>query len=98
MRKAWTYTLIVAAALALAACARQPMPSADGLPGFWYGLLHGLISPLALIASAFTDLRIYAAPNSGGWYDLGFMLGAGSTLAGGGAQLRIRLRSNPPGT
>lgn len=90
MRRDIQLALLPAAALLLAACARQPMPADFGLPGFWYGLLHGLISPLSLIGSIFTDIRIYAAPNSGGWYDLGFMLGCSAALGGGGFGLRIR--------
>jgi L-amino acid N-acyltransferase YncA len=33
------------------------------------GLLHGLVAPFALIGSLFYDVRIYAVPNSGSWYD-----------------------------
>jgi hypothetical protein len=40
--------------------------------GFW----HGLTILFSLIGSIFTDVRIYAFPNSGGWYDLGFFLGS----------------------
>ena len=35
--------------------------------------------------SLFTDYRIYAFPNSGGWYDFGFLLEAMMFLGGGGA-------------
>jgi len=42
----------------------------------------------SLIGSIFTDVRIYAFPNSGGWYDFGFFLGAASFLGGGGASAR----------
>jgi len=38
-----------------------------------------------LVASLFTDVRIYALPKSGGWYDLGFVLGAAMLLGGGGS-------------
>jgi hypothetical protein len=38
--------------------------------------------------SIFTDVRIYAFPNSGGWYDFGFFLGAASFFGGGGASAR----------
>jgi hypothetical protein len=49
---------------------------ADSAPGFWYGLWHGLIFPLAWIASLFTDkVAIYSVPNDGGWYNFGFFLG-----------------------
>ena len=54
-----------------------------GAPGFWAGLWHGLIFPLAWIASLFLpQVAIYAVPNSGGWYDFGFLLGAGSPFFG----------------
>lgn len=72
----------------LVGCATQPMPVADGAPGFWWGLLHGLISFFALIGHLFdSDIRMYAYPNSGGWYDFGFFLGIAS-LGGGAASSR----------
>jgi hypothetical protein len=69
----------------VAACATQPMPTALEAPGFWQGLVHGIISPFALIAEIFTNVRVYAFPNSGGWYDFGFMLGVVIIFGGGGA-------------
>jgi hypothetical protein len=46
--------------------------------GFWSGLWHGWISPLSFIGSLFSDdIAMYAVNNSGGWYDFGFVLGAG---------------------
>jgi len=51
------------------------MASTVAEPGFWMGLLHGFIVPGSLIASIWNDVRIYAFPNNGGWYDLGFTLG-----------------------
>lgn len=76
----------------LAACATQPEAASQpaGPPGFWLGLVHGFISPFALIAQLFTHVRIYAYPNGGGWYDLGFVLGAAAIFGGGGVQIRIR--------
>jgi hypothetical protein len=62
-------------ATVLAGCALQPMPPGGDLPGFFTGLLHGLIIFFSLIASIFWDVRIYAFPNSGGWYDFGFFIG-----------------------
>lgn len=45
-------------------------------PGFWQGLWHGLIFPLAWVVSLFTDqVAVYAVPNNGGWYDFGYFLG-----------------------
>jgi hypothetical protein len=79
------FTLLVVAASTLAACATQPVPSSFEPPGFWSGLLHGFTILFSLIGSIFTDYRIYAFPNSGGWYDLGYFFGAAAFLGGGGA-------------
>jgi hypothetical protein len=68
----------------LAACAHQPRPLPFGnVPGFWNGLGHGIVAPIAFVVSLFKDVRIYAFPNSGVWYDLGFLLGIAAW--GGGA-------------
>ena len=53
--------------------------------GFFGGLWHGFIILFSLIGSIFTDVRIYSFPNSGGWYDFGFFLGASAFLGGSGA-------------
>jgi len=67
-----------AAALALAGCAATQSAAAveTGAPGFWLGLWHGFIFPVAWIVSLFvSDVAIYAVPNSGGWYDFGYFVG-----------------------
>lgn len=52
--------------------------------GFWSGLWHGAIIPLSWIGSLFSDnIAIYAVNNTGGWYDFGFVLGAGVLFGGG---------------
>jgi hypothetical protein len=64
----------------LADCASQPLDGVDRseAPGFFSGLLHGFIAWFALIGHFFNDdISVYAFPNSGGWYDFGFLLGAG---------------------
>ena len=71
--------------LVLTGCATQPPPAGSADPGFFLGLVHGFIIVFGFVASIFTDYRIYAYPNSGWWYDLGFLLGAMSLLGGGGA-------------
>jgi hypothetical protein len=82
--------VIAALALVLAACATQPPSAVAGAPGFWLGLLQGMIAPFSLIASVFRDVRIYAYPNAGGWYDFGYFLGiAGALGSGSGLSLRI---------
>jgi hypothetical protein len=66
------------AGLSLSACTatQQPDAVASGAPGFWLGLWHGLIFPLAWIASLFVpSIAVYAVPNNGGWYDFGYFLG-----------------------
>lgn len=84
---AWKLCAFVAAVV-IAGCATQPMPASNDPPGFWSGLLHGFTILFSLIGSIFTDWRIYAFPNSGGWYDFGYFLGASMFLGGGGAGAR----------
>jgi len=75
--------LVLAAGLSLvvlAGCAATAagvvLPGPDR-PGFWLGLWHGLILPIAFLVSLFNDhVAVYAVPNAGHLYDLGFTLGA----------------------
>lgn len=71
------FTLIVV----LAGCATQPVNEypADA-PGFFSGLWHGLVLPISIVFSFFGEIRIYAFPNSGWFYDLGFVIGAGFSI------------------
>ena len=82
------FVAICAAALLLASCATQPYPSAYDPPGFFSGLLHGFLIVFSFIGSLLTDYRIYAFPNSGGWYDFGYLIGASMFLGGSGASAR----------
>lgn len=53
--------------------------------GFWLGLWHGIVAPITLILSLFYDnVHMYEVHNNGGWYNLGFLLGATVILGGGG--------------
>ncbi len=48
------------------------------------GLVHGVLTPIAFVGSLLVyEMSIYAFPNSGGWYDLGFLIGL--TAWGGAA-------------
>ncbi|MFZ0960179.1 MAG: hypothetical protein WAO35_04685 [Terriglobia bacterium] len=79
-----TFVALCSAIFLLASCAHQPQAAAyHGLPGFWLGLLHGFLIFFSFIGSLFTHVRIYAYPNSGGWYDFGYLLGAAMFLGGG---------------
>jgi hypothetical protein len=52
------------------------------------GIVHGFTIFFSLVGSIFTDYRIYSFPNSGGWYDFGYFLGASMFLGGSGASSR----------
>jgi hypothetical protein len=69
----------------LASCATQPPPNAYDRPGFLSGVLHSFLIFFSLVGSIFTEHRIYAFPNAGGWYDFGYFLDASVFLGGGGA-------------
>lgn len=77
-----TLILFIVAAGILAGCATQPVAgqSETETMSFVMGLIHGFCILFSLIGSYFTDVRIYAFPNSGGWYDIGFVLGAAMFL------------------
>ncbi len=89
MRKRQLIVISAFVILTLAACASQPYVARSGAPGFFVGLLHGFIAWFALIGHIFNhSIRVYAFPNSGGWYDFGFLLGAGVWGGGAGASAR----------
>ena len=84
--------LIVVLVVFVLGCATQPsIPKlfAGDPPGFFMALVHGLIAPFALAGSIFWDFRIYAFPNSGFSYDLGFLVGL-SVWGGGTAYVGRR--------
>lgn len=84
-RAAFITTVVVVMCPFLTGSTTQPAPAdLSDVPGFWLGLLHGVIVPFAFVVSFFTETRIYSFPNNGGWYDFGFVLGI-FTIGGGGA-------------
>lgn len=75
---------VMVALATLASCASQPDPTGSlGVPGFFTAIFHGFASPVTLFFGWLWDGRIYAFPNTGWFYDLGFMIGL--SLWGGGA-------------
>ena len=80
LRKPLLFATAIIAALLLASCA-EVQATKECLTGrqygFLYGLIHGFITPLSFITSLFKDdVAIYAVNNTGGLYDLGFLLGS----------------------
>lgn len=56
--------------------------------GFLAGLWHGVIAPVSFVCSLFwDDVAMYAVNNNGGWYDFGFVVGAG-ILFGGSSRIK----------
>ena len=68
--------------------AEQHMIKIGDPPGFWLGLWHGFILLFTFIGGLFTDIEVYAYPNSGGWYDFGFVIGVLIFFGGGGSRAR----------
>lgn len=68
--------------LSLSGCADQvsfeAAKSIDPV-GFLHGIWHGFIALLSFVCSLFSDdIAVYAIYNNGGWYDWGFLIGAGA--------------------
>ena len=56
--------------------------------GFWAGVWHGSIMPIAFVISLFKPgVGIYETNNNGGWYNFGFVLGASSSA--GSAKVNV---------
>jgi len=59
--------------------------------GFFWGILHGFISPFVLIAKLLgAHIGLYAEHNTGLLYWVGFILGIGFLFGGGGGAVRSR--------
>lgn len=89
----------VAVLLSLSGCfaVAHPSPPADEAAGFWRGAWHGCVLPLSFLVSLFReDVAVYETHNVGGWYDLGFLLGASIALGGGGHGSGRYLRRRSP--
>jgi hypothetical protein len=90
MRTYKSVALVAVAGVLLAACAAGVNPQVDvpdeggRTAGFFFGLWHGIIMPIAFVISLFTDrVSIYDVNNTGGWYDFGYLLGLCISLGGG---------------
>ncbi len=80
MKKSSLLFLVVLSTLLLANCAPGPNPVASngGTAGFLLGVWHGVIAPITFVISVFSEnVNFYEVHNNGGWYDFGFVIGAG---------------------
>ena len=76
MKRGVAFALLALLALTACAATQQVGAVVPQAPGFWLGLWHGFIFPVAWIVSLFADkVAVYAVPNNGGWYDFGYFLG-----------------------
>jgi len=86
-----TFAIIIIIFLVVTSCLPgenpvQDIPSDYGsTAGFLKGLWHGVIAPVTFVISLFTEnINMYEVHNNGGWYDFGFVIGAGIIFSGSG--------------
>lgn len=94
---------LLALLVLMAACVAGPndvahIANAQGIvAGFWRGLWQGAIAPFTFLISLFTnDVQVYEVHNNGGWYNFGFLLGAGALTQGSRRAARRRPRKPKP--
>jgi hypothetical protein len=87
--------LLIFSLLVMQGCTAGPNPAvgmaaADGgTAGFFAGLWHGIICPITFFISLFTEnVNVYEVHNVGGFYDFGFVLGAGILGSSSGSTAR----------
>ena len=83
--------LVLLSLIILAGCAAGPnefkgTANEHGVvAGFWLGLWHGFIAPLAFVVSLFRDnVTVYEVHNNGAWYNFGYLFGLACFFGGGG--------------
>ena len=95
-RKLILSIVIVALMLILTACfaGGNPLEGVEEYgttAGFLKGLWHGFIAPFTFVVSLFTDgIHMYEVHNNGGWYNFGFVIGAGIIFSGGGRASKMK--------
>jgi len=100
MNRGLVLIMLVVALIFMAGCAAAPnsmvdTPDEEGtVAGFWTGIWHGIIAPIAFIISLFNEnVGMYAIHNNGGWYNFGFLFGLSAFWGGGGSGARRARRS-----
>jgi len=100
MKKQFLFsTILIVLVFFISGCLAGPnsvvnIPAPGGeLAGFWMGLWHGVIAPFTFIMSLLTDnIQMYEVHNNGGWYNFGFVIGAGILFGGGHKASKKRRR------
>lgn len=89
------FALIILLLLILGGCVPGDGTNSETKPaGFFWGIWHGWIAPISLIASVFMpDIGMYEIHNSGFWYDLGYYMAIISGF-GGLALFRHKSKNN----
>lgn len=94
MKKYLLVLLVVGLIFGLGACARPTdiHECVNNTPGgFWWGLWNGICAPFSFIGSLFSnDISMYDINNNGGWYDFGFVLGAGILFGGSSTTVKSK--------
>ena len=92
-------SLILLIVISVSGCLAGPnteafLPDHQGnIAGFIMGLWHGCIAPVTFVISLFSDsIHMYEIHNNGGWYDFGFVIGAGIIFGGSSRASRRRRR------
>ena len=84
--KYWSFFLVAIVLMLCSACAESISVTNCVVSepyGFLGGLWHGIIAPVSFVLSLFmNDVAMYAVNNNGGWYDFGFVIGAGILFGG----------------
>ena len=83
--------LVLLPLLLCSSCLATATSEGENPAGFFLGIWHGWIAPVALIARLFNPAyRIYEAYNTGWWYEFGFYI----ALVGGFGSLALFRRKH----
>ncbi len=75
MKRIIVVLIMVVVICTLSSCMAQAQPTTTEPAGFFMGIWHGWIAPIALIVRLFNpDIRIYETNNTGWWYEAGFYI------------------------
>ncbi|MCL2063342.1 MAG: hypothetical protein FWG98_03085 [Candidatus Cloacimonetes bacterium] len=84
MRRFLIFLIMLLALFVLTSCmAGSGRSTPEFKAGFFIGIWHGWIAPIALIVSIFdSSIKIYEVNNTGFWYELGFYMAIISGFGG----------------